>query len=56
VDQPRQISPPHPLEHLQQGLDEGDVAGFYSIMPTSQEKINWLTQQNYFNFLPPLNF
>ncbi len=38
ADRPRQISPPHPWEPLQQGLEEGGVAGFHSIMPTGQEK------------------
>jgi hypothetical protein len=40
ADWPRQISHPHPWEPLRQGLNEGGVAGFYSIMPTGQKKIN----------------
>jgi hypothetical protein len=35
---PKEISPPNPQEPLWQGLDEGGGVGFYSIMPTSQEK------------------
>ncbi len=38
ADRPRRISPPHPQEPLRQGLDEGGVVGFYSIMPTGKEK------------------
>ncbi len=42
---PRQISPLLPWEPLRQGLEEGNGAGFYSIMTTGQKTTN-----SYFNF------
>jgi hypothetical protein len=48
VDRLRQISHPHPREPLRQGLDEGGVAGFYSIMSTGKEKNYLVNSTNLF--------
>jgi hypothetical protein len=56
ADRPRQISHPHPREPLRQGLEEGGVSGFYSIMPTGQEKNKLVNSTNLFQIFTSLNF